>query len=63
MSVLFLSENSAENQANQWTAVEHLIENCHWEVHSPGLYPSTKPGIKGRLFEYKINGEEVSIII
>lgn len=38
--ILFLfSENRTENQSHQWTAIKHLIQNGHREIHTPGLYP------------------------
>lgn len=46
LTFLFFSENMTVDPAYEWSAVEHLIENCHREVHTPGL----DEGTEGLLF-------------
>lgn len=51
---LFLSEDMTIDPAYERSAVEHLIENRHWEVHAPGL----DEGAEGLFFLKKNRGDE-----
>ncbi len=39
---LFFSENGSEDESYERSAIEHLIQNGHREIHSPGLDPHSK---------------------
>ena len=46
LTFLFFSENMTVDPAYEWSAVEHLVEHGHREVHAPGL----DEGTEGLLF-------------
>lgn len=52
--LLFLSEDVAVDPAHERTAVEHLVEDGHREVHTPGL----DEGAEGLVFLEKEGGDE-----
>lgn len=51
---LLLSEDVAVDPAYEWTAVEHLVEDGHREVHAPGL----DEGAEGLVFLEEDGGDE-----
>lgn len=51
---LFLSEDVAVDPAHERTAVEHLVEDGHREVHAPGL----DEGAEGLVFLEEDGGDE-----
>ena len=40
--LFFLAEDRPEYQSYKRSAVKHLIQDRHWEVHRPGLHPCTE---------------------
>lgn len=40
--IFLFPEDASEDQTDQGTAVEHLVEDGHGEIHAPGLDPDSE---------------------
>ena len=42
MPLLLLMKYRTENESYQRTTIKHLVQQGHWKIHSPGLYPRSE---------------------